>query len=389
MSTAGILKGVRILDCTRNIAGPVATMLAAEMGADVIKVEPPGGDEMRQWPPFVDGESVYFVSCNRGKRSIAIDFKSGEGKALFHRLLATADVMIENYRPGTLEKMGLGYENLKDKHPKLVWVSVTGYGRNGPRAKAPAYDSMIQAYTGIMGITGEADRAPVRCGGSPIDIATAYLAWGTIMTGLHNVEKSGRGMLLEVSLMESALGFMHAYLQGALVDLPLPVRMGSETMGIYPLGAFNTANGEFCLVQVSNEHQWKRFCDLLGAAELTADARFATNPSRVKNRDALRPLIQTYMMTRSAQGWEKVFAEAGVPVAHVRSVKDVAADEQVRARKMVKTARLPSGREIPTWGVPFKINEELNEAVLGIPGVDEHRADILAELDRMGAKVRS
>ncbi len=389
MSTAGILKGVRILDCTRNIAGPVATMLAAEMGADVIKVEPPGGDEMRQWPPFVDGESVYFVSCNRGKRSIAIDFKSDEGKALFHRLLATADVMIENYRPGTLEKMGLGYENLKDKHPKLVWVSVTGYGRNGPRAKAPAYDSMMQAYTGIMGITGEANRAPVRCGGSPIDIATAYLAWGTIMTGLHNVEKSGRGMLLEVSLMESALGFMHAYFQGALVDLPLPVRMGSETMGIYPLGAFNTANGEFCLVQVSNEHQWKRFCDLLGAAELTADARFATNPSRVKNRDALRPLIQTYMMTRSAQGWEKVFAEAGVPVAHVRSVKDVAADEQVRARKMVKTARLPSGREIPTWGVPFKINEELNEAVLGIPGVDEHRADILAELDRMGAKVRS
>ena len=145
MSTTGILKGIRILDCTRNIAGPVATMLAAEMGADVIKVEPPTGDEMRQWPPFVDDESVYFVSCNRGKRSIAIDFKTEEGRALFHRLLATVDVMIENYRPGTLEKMGLGYENLKDQHPKLVWVSVTGYGRKGPRAKAPAYDSMIQA----------------------------------------------------------------------------------------------------------------------------------------------------------------------------------------------------------------------------------------------------
>ncbi len=386
MSTAGILKGVRILDCTRNIAGPVATMLTAEMGADVIKVEPPGGDEMRQWPPFVDGESVYFVSCNRGKRSIAIDFKSNEGRALFHRLLATVDVMIENYRPGTLEKTGLGYANLKDKHPKLVWVSVTGYGRSGPRANAPAYDSMIQAYTGIMGITGEADRAPVRCGGSPIDIATAYLAWGTIMTGLHNVEKTGKGMLLEVSLMESALGFMHAYFQGALVNLPLPVRMGSETMGIYPLGAFNTSNGEFCLVQVSNEHQWKRFCDLLGAIELAADARFATNPLRVKNRNALRPLIQAYMMKRGAQDWEKAFAEAGVPVAHVRSMNDVAADPQVRARKMVKPARLPNGREIPTWGVPFKINEELDDKVLGIPGVDEHRADILAELDRMGAK---
>jgi formyl-CoA transferase/CoA:oxalate CoA-transferase len=388
MTTADILKGVRILDCTRNIAGPGATMLAAEMGADVIKVEPPGGDEMRQWPPFVDGESVYFVSCNRGKRSIAIDFKSDEGKALFHRLLATADVMIENYRPGTLEKMGLGYENLRDKHPKLVWVSVTGYGRNGPRAKAPAYDSMIQAYTGIMGVTGEANRAPVRCAGSPIDIATAYLAWGTIMTGLHNVAKTGQGMLLEVSLMESALGFMHAYFQGALVDLPLPVRMGSETMGIYPLGAFDTANGEYCLVQVSNEHQWKRFCDLLGARELAADARFSSNPLRVKNRDALRPLIQDYMKQRGAQDWEKAFAEAGVPVAHVRSMKDVAADEQVRARGMVKPTRLPNGREIPTWGVPFKINEESNETVLAVPGVDQHRGDILAELERISKTPR-
>ena len=193
-------------------------------------------------------------------------------------------------------------------------------------------------------------------------------------------------MLLEVSLMESALGFMHAYFQGALVDLPLPVRMGSETMGIYPLGAFDTLNGEYCLVQVSNEHQWKRFCDLLGAAELAADARFASNPLRVKNRDALRPLIRDYLLKRSAQDWEKAFAEAGVPVAHVRSMKDVANDEQVRARKMVKPTRLKSGREIPTWGVPFKINEELDSAVLNIPGIDQHRAEILAELDAKSRK---
>src|SRR5450631_3176848 len=207
IETFGMLNGIRIIDCTRNIAGPVATMLAAEMGADVIKVEPPGGDEMRQWPPFVDGESVYFVSCNRGKRSIMIDLKTGEGKHLLQRLLATADVMVENYRPGTLEKMGMGWSDLHPRHPKLVWISVSGYGRSGPRAKAPAYDSMIQAYTGMMGITGEQGRPPVRCGGSPIDIATAYLAWGSIMTGIHTAAKTGHGMLLEVSLMESALGF--------------------------------------------------------------------------------------------------------------------------------------------------------------------------------------
>ena len=380
-----ILKGVRILDCTRNIAGPVATMLAAEMGADVIKVEPPDGDEMRQWPPFIDGESVYFVSCNRGKRSISIDFKSDEGKRLFHRLLATADVMVENYRPGTLERMGLGWSNLKDAHPKLVWISVTGYGRSGPRAEAPAYDSMIQAYTGIMGVTGEAGRPPVRCGGSPIDIATAYLAWGTIMTGLHSVAQTGRGMLLEVSLMESALGFMHAYFQGALAGLTLPVRMGSETVGIYPLGAFETGNGEYCLVQVSNEHQWKRFCDLLGATELAQDPLFASNPLRVKNRDALRPLIQAYLRPRAAQEWEKVFTAAGVPVSHVRGMSDVAAEEQIVARNMIKPTRLPSGREIPTWGVPVKVNEQVESPTLGVPGLDEHRGEILAELERLAA----
>src|SRR3990172_7473878 len=302
MDMSAILRGVRILDCTRNIAGGVARMRGAEMGADVIKVEPPGGDEMRQWPPFVDGESVSLVSCNSGKRSTAIDFKSAEGQQLFHRLLATVDVVVENYRPGTLEKMGLGWANLKDAHPKLVWVTVTGYGRSGPLAKAPAYDSMIQAYTGIMGITGEAGRPPGRCGGSPIDIATAYLTWGTIMTGLHNLAKTGRGMLLEVSLMESALGFMHAYFQGALVGLTLPVRMGSETMGIYPLGAFETGNGEYCLVQVSNEHQWKRFCDLLGASELAGDPRFASNPPPVPNPQALCPLIQDYPPSCPAQG---------------------------------------------------------------------------------------
>ena len=381
MDLSAILQGVRIVDCTRNIAGPVATMLAAEMGADVIKVEPPGGDEMRQWPPFIDGESVYFVSCNRGKRSIAIDLKTNEGKGLIHRLLATADVMVENFRPGTLEKLGLGWSELHEAYPKLVWVSVTGYGRSGPRAGAPAYDSMIQAFTGIMGITGERDRPPVRCGGSPVDIATAYLAWGAIMSGIHAVAKTGRGMLLEVSLMESALGFMHAYLQGALVGLPLPVRMGSETMGMYPMGAFETRNGEYCLVQVSNDYQWRRFCDLLGATELAADPRFASNPLRVRNRDALRPLIQDYLRSRPAQEWEPLFTAAGVPLSHVRGVSEVAAEEQVIARSMVKLARLPSGREISTWGVPVKVNEQVGSRTLGVPGVDQHRSEILAELE--------
>ena len=382
---SAVLQGIRIVDCTRNIAGPVATMLAAEMGADVIKIEPPGGDEMRQWPPFMDGESVYFASCNRGKRSIVIDLKTGDGKGLLHRLLATADVMVENYRPGTLEKMGLGWGHLHERYPKLVWISVSGYGRSGPRAGAPAYDSMIQAYAGIMGITGEKDRPPVRCGGSPIDIATSYLAWGTIMTGIHTRSQTGKGVLLEVSLMESALGFVHAYLQGALAGVPLAVRMGSETMGIYPVGAFETANGDYCLVQVSNEYQWERFCRVLGVPELAADSRFAGNPLRVSNRDALRPLLQERLRAKPAREWERLFISAGVPVSHVRGLDDVIADEQVIARNMIKPAVLASGREISTWGVPIKMNEQPGSRTLRIPGVDQHRSEIIAELEREGA----
>jgi len=386
MGLSSILAGVRILDCTRNIAGPVSTMLAAEMGALVIKIEPPDGDEMRQWPPFVDGESVYFASCNRGKRSIAIDLKTDEGVRLFRELLGQADVLVENYRPGTLEKLGLGWNDLKDAHPKLVWVSVSGYGRSGPMANAPAYDSMIQAYTGIMGITGEADRPPVRAGGSPIDIATAYLAWGSIMTGLLSAAKTGRGMLLEVSLMESALGLMHAYLQGELAGAPMAIRMGSETAGIYPLGTFLTNNGEYCLVQVSNQHQWRRFCALLDANDWADDARFATNPLRVTHRDALRPLIQTHLFKRPAQEWEELFTAAGIPASHVRGLDRVVTDPQVLARNMIKPVILGSGREISTWGVPVKVDEELESLTLSVPRIDEHREQILAELSqRKGA----
>lgn len=375
-----LLDGIRILDLTRNIAGPVSTMLAAEMGADVIKVEQPGGDEMRKWPPFVDGDSVYFVSCNRGKRSITLDLKSPGDKDIFLQILATADVVVENYRPGTLARMGLDWNDLKATHPKLVWVSVTGYGRDGPRASAPAYDSMMQAYTGIMGVTGERDGGPVRSGGSSIDIATSYLAFSAIVSGVYTAAKTGKGVLLEVSLMESALGFMHAYLQGALADLPVPARQGSETMGMYPMGAFVCRDGEDCLVQVCNEFQWQRFCEVLGADQLASDPRFASNPDRVANRDDLRPLLQDYLATRDAKEWQSLCLEAGVPVSHVRPMGDVIADEQVVARDMIQTTQLPGGREVETWGVPIKIHGSGDKGLLSVPGFDEHREEILAEL---------
>lgn len=374
------LEGIRILDLTRNIAGPVATMFAAEMGADVIKVEPPGGDEMRTWPPFVDGESVYFLTCNRGKRSIALDLKSQEDKEILQQLVLSADVVVENYRPGTLEKMGVGWKDFSALKPKLVWVSVTGYGRTGPGAGAPAYDSMIQAFTGMMGITGEPQGGPVRSGGSPIDIATAYLAWGSIMTGIRTVEKTGEGILLEVSLMESALGFMHAYLQGALLEMPLPGCMGTETMGMYPMGAFKTAEGEYCLIQVSNEIQWQRFCKQIGADQLFTDPRFVTNQLRVKNRDELRPLIQAYIIEKPAEQWGRELLAIGVPASHVKPVGKVAADPQVRARNMVKQTTLPSGRQVPTWGVPIKADEIMGSRSLTVPAKDQHREEILAQL---------
>jgi CoA:oxalate CoA-transferase len=356
-------------------------MLAAEMGADVIKVEPPGGDEMRHWPPFINGESVYFVSCNRGKRSIIVDLKTPEGIAISHRLISRADVVVENFRPGTLEKFGLGWADLSSTLDQLIWVSISGYGRTGPRARDPAYDSMMQAFSGIMGITGERNRPPVRSGGSPIDIATAYLAWGSIMAGLNSRAATGRGVLLEVSLMESALGFLHAYLQGALVGLPMPARMGSETAGMYPMGAFQAQDGEYCLVQVSSDLQWKRFCTVLEMSKLAVDPQFTTNPMRVKNRDVLRPIIEGRLRTRSAREWENLFGQAGVPASYVRSLIDVIKEEQVLARAMIKSVSINGGCEIPTWGVPIKIDGEAATDLMRVPSLDEHRNEILTELE--------
>ena len=239
---------------------------------------------------------------------------------------------------------------------------------------------MMQAYVGIMSITGEKDGAPVRSGGSPIDIATSYLAFSAIVAGVHAVSKTGQGILLDTSLMESGLGFMHAYLQGTLADQPVPGRLGSETMGMYPVATFLAADDEYCLVQVSNEIQWKKFCEVLGASELLADERFASNPDRVRNRDALRPLIQKHFRTRSAHEWDKAFIEAGVPVSHVRKTPDVTKDEQIRARGMIKPVRMPSGTEIPTWGLPLKVNGAVAGATLGVPGFNQHREEILQEI---------
>jgi crotonobetainyl-CoA:carnitine CoA-transferase CaiB-like acyl-CoA transferase len=242
---------------------------------------------------------------------------------------------------------------------------------------------MIQAYSGIMGITGEKDGAPVRSGGSPIDIATSYLAWGAIMTGLHSLQQSGKGLILEVSLMESALGFMHAYLQGGLVDATLSPRMGSETMGMYPMGVFMTQDGSHFLLQVSNETQWIKFCNVLKAQELIDDVRFKTNPDRVKNRDDLRPLIQNYLITKTAQEWESIFTAAGVPASQVRSVKEVISNDQVIERDMIKNVNLPNGKTIKTWGVPIKINEQSATDIYAVPDLNQHHKEIIAELQRL------
>jgi crotonobetainyl-CoA:carnitine CoA-transferase CaiB-like acyl-CoA transferase len=242
---------------------------------------------------------------------------------------------------------------------------------------------MIQAYSGIMGITGEKDGAPVRGGGSPIDIATSYLAWGAIMTGIHSLQQTGKGLILEVSLMESALGFMHAYLQGGLVNATLAPRMGSETMGMYPMGAFLTKDSNHCLVQVSNQIQWVKFCDALNAPELANDTRFKTNPDRVKNRDELRPLIQNYLKLKSSAQWEVDFTNAGVPASQVRTVEEVINNNQVIARDMIKNVRLPNGNDIKTWGLPIKINEQGATDIYAVPNLDQHRNEIIAELEKL------
>jgi crotonobetainyl-CoA:carnitine CoA-transferase CaiB-like acyl-CoA transferase len=365
------LSGLRVLDLTSSLAGPTATEILGALGADVIKIEHPvRGDEAREWgPEFFEGGSVMFFAANAGKRSLALDLKSPDGLGVLLRLAEGADVVVQSLRPGTAERLGFGATALRSHNPRLVYATIGAFGPNGPLAAEPGYDPLMQAAAGILSVTGEANRPPVRVGVSLIDIGTGVWAALTIVAALHE----GRGRTLDLSLYETALSLVPYQLVDVLAGHAPAGRHGTAFPLIVPYQVFETEDGELMIV-AANDRLYAKTCEALGAAELAADPRFATNPLRIANREELIKLLQARIETQRTDELLARLREAGVPASPVNDLAEVAEDPQLRATGILQEL---AGRELVS--PPFSADGERVRYRSNPPLLGEHTAEILRE----------
>lgn len=379
--TLGSLQGMRVLDCTASVAGPFATQILGDLGADVIKVERrDGGDDTRRWgPPFWGGESPMFLSLNRNKRSLALDLKTPEGKEVFGKLVTECDVLVQNLRPGSLAKLGFDHVRLRELNPRLIHCDMTGYGHTGPMREEPAYDPLMQAFSGLMSLTGEPGGAPVRIPASLLDQGTAMWTVIGVLDALRNREVTGEGCQVQTSLLQTAVMWLPSQLVGYLADGELPEKQGSGTKVIAPYQAFPTADGHL-IIAAGNDNLWQRLCAAIERDELAADPRFVDNPSRVANRPALVEALSEALRTRSTAHWQQVLSAAGVPATPIRTVDEVVEDEQVRAVGILRQVEHPRIPDFTVINTPIcRDGEYLGEPVAP-PELGAHSAQILTDL---------
>jgi crotonobetainyl-CoA:carnitine CoA-transferase CaiB-like acyl-CoA transferase len=377
----GPLAGITILDLTRVLSGPFCTMLLADMGARVIKVEQPGrGDETRSWgPPFSGGESTYFLSINRNKESITLNLKAALAREALDRLLAQTDVLVENFRPGTLDRLGLGYATLQAQHPRLIYASISGYGQTGPLRDRAGYDAVMQAEAGLMSITGDADGPPFRLGVAIVDLVAGLYAVQGILLALYARERSGLGQWIDVGLFDSAISLLSYQASACLNATFSPARIGNRHPTIAPYDTVSAADGEFFLA-VGNDDQFRRFCDVAGLRPLTADPRYATNPARVVNYDGLRGEIAPALRSRPRAQWIEQLMEAGVPCGAVRAVPDVLTDPQVEARHMIEAVEHAAAGLVKVLGIPVKLSDTPGSVRTAPPTLGQHTDAVLREI---------
>ncbi|MDI3298106.1 MAG: CoA transferase [Bacillota bacterium] len=390
MSTVGRppLEGVRVLDFSRILSGPYCSMMLADWGADVIKVERPGsGDDTRQWgPPFLGGESAYFLSVNRNKRSLAVDLATAEGRRVVYRIAETADVVIENFRPGTADRLGIGYRQLRQFNPRLVYCSISGFGQTGPDRDRPGFDAVAQAMSGMMSITGEPDGEPTKHGMSIADLTAGMWAAFAIVAALYERERSGEGQYLDVSLLDGQIAWL-TYVAGAYFATGRnPSRLGSAHPNIVPYQPFATADGHI-MVAVGNDRLWRSFCEALGLPELAGDPRFATNPARVEHRSELIPLLAARLATRSSAEWTEALDRAGVPCGPILTVGEALSHPQVAAREMVVEMDHPTAGRIRTTGLPVKFSRTPGRIASPPPLLGQQTLEILREAGFSEAEV--
>ena len=381
MSAGGPLDGISVLDLTRVLSGPFCTMLLADMGARVIKVERPGdGDETRAWgPPFVAGESANFLGTNRNKESIALDFKRPEGRRIIDRLLDQVDVVVENFRPGTLTRIGLDYASLKDARPKLIYASISGFGQTGPRRFEAGYDAVIQAEGGLMSITGDPEGPPFRVGVAIADLVAGMLAAQGIVLALFARERSGRGQQVDVGMLDGVVSILSYHASMHLTANIRSGRLGNRHATIAPYDTFVAADGEFFLA-VGNDDQFRRFCAAAGVAVLYEDPRFATNPARVVHHVELRQRLSPVLCARPRAYWIEILTDAGVPCGAVREVPEALADPQVLAREMVQSVEHATAGMLKVVGVPIKLSDTPGSVRTAPPTLGQHTVAILREL---------
>jgi crotonobetainyl-CoA:carnitine CoA-transferase CaiB-like acyl-CoA transferase len=370
------LDGITVLDLTRVLSGPYCTMLLADMGARVIKIEQPGkGDDTRAWgPPFLEGESAYFLSINRNKESVTLDFKKPEGRAILDRLIGKSDVLIENFRPGTLTRMGLDFNTLHAAHPRLVYGSVSGFGQTGPRSHQPGYDAVMQGEGGLMSITGPAEGPSFRLGVAIADIVSGmFAAYGTAMA-LFARERTGRGQNVDVAMLDSVMALLTYQAGNFFASGRVPGRLGNRHPSIVPYETFAASDGEFVLA-VGTDDQWRKFCAVAGLAE---DPRFATNRQRVTGYDDLRPIVADRLRQEPRQYWIDRLGAAGVPCGSVRNFQELFADPQVAAREMVARLQHPTIGAMQVLGVPVKLSDTPGGIDTPPPRLGEHTDAVLS-----------
>ena len=379
VSKPGSLHGVRVLDLTRVLAGPYCTMFLGDLGAEVVKVEQPGvGDDTRGWgPPFAGGESAYFLCVNRNKKSIAVDLKSTEGIDLLKRLAAQADVLIENFRPGTMERLGLGERELRAINPRLIYASLSGFGADGPMSDVPGYDLIIQAWGGLMSVTGMPDGEPTKVGVAILDLVAGLMLGQSIAAALFAREKLGVGQKIDTSLLEAAVACLINAGSNYLVEGTIPGRWGNAHPTIVPYQSFKTADG-FLVIGVASEGIWRRFCQALDRAELADDPRFAKNANRVEHRAALLSILAEVFPNRDTDTWLRLLNQAEVPCAPVQTIDKVFTAPQVLHREMLVEVDHPTAGAVRMAGIPVKFSVTPASVRLPPPLLGQHTVEVLS-----------
>jgi len=374
------LRGLRVLDLTRVLAGPFCTMILADLGADVVKIEQPEtGDDARHFGPFLAGGlSSYFASVNRGKRSVALDLNRQEDAAVFTRLVERADVLVENFRPGTMDRYGFSPERLKQINPRLVSASVSGFGRTSAHGQRPAYDIIIQALSGLMSITGVDADHPVRVGTSISDILSGLFTAIGILASLRNRETTGQGADLDLAMLDCTVAAMENALSRFEVTGKVPEPLGTRHPSITPFQAFETADRPI-VIAAGNDGLWGKLCHMIGCPELTSDERFLTNLARTTNVHAMELALNERLRLQSAAHWLSCFDSAGIPAALIRTVADVAADSHLAERGMLHTMVSDSEKTFMTAGSPFRIDGMTPQLSTHAPALGEHRAQVLED----------